>query len=232
MIAPKSIVLVVDDEAPIRRFLKAALEGQGYKVVEAATGGEGLALAGSHHPDVILLDLGLPDMDGLVVLRKLREWSQAPVVILSARGKESDKVAGLDAGADDYLTKPFGVSELTARLRVALRHAPEAGQPADPILVSGDLSIDLDKRLVKRRGEDVHLTPNEWELLSRLAKNPGKLVTQAQLLKEVWGPAGGDNAHYLRTYMHQLRKKLEDDAAQPKWLMTEPGVGYRLKVEP
>jgi len=231
MVDPKTTILVVDDEAPIRRFLKAALGSQGYKVVEAPTGGEGLALAASHHPDVILLDLGLPDLDGLEVLKKLRVWCQAPVVILSARGKESDKVAGLDAGADDYLTKPFGVSELTARLRVALRHAPGAAPPDSPVLSSGDLRIDLEKRTVSKGGGEVHLTPNEWELLSRLARNPGKLVTQAQLLKEVWGPAGGDNAQYLRTYMHQLRKKLEDDAAQPQWLMTEPGVGYRLRME-
>jgi two-component system KDP operon response regulator KdpE len=227
----KITILVVDDEAPIRRFLKSSLSGAGYKVVEALTGAECLSLAASHHPDVILLDLGLPDQDGLDVLKQLRVDCQTPVIILSARENESDKVAGLENGADDYLTKPFGMGELTARLKVALRHAHTNDQPEEPILQSGDLTIDHEKHLVLKRGAEIHLTPNEWGILEILSRHPGKLVTQTQLLKEVWGDAWKDNTHYLRTYLHQLRHKLEDDPARPKWLVTEPGVGYRFKAE-
>jgi two-component system KDP operon response regulator KdpE len=231
VVEPKITILVVDDESPIRRFLKTTLKSQGYKVVEACNGAEGLSLAASHLPDIILLDLGLPDMDGLEVLKKLREWCQAPVVILSARGREADKILGLESGADDYLTKPFGVGELTARIKVALRHTQAQDKREEPLFTSGDLKVDLAKRFVSKRGEEIHLTPNEWRLLELLVSHPGKLLTQSQLLKEVWGPAGEDNANYLRTYMHQLRKKIEDDSARPVWLMTEPGVGYRLKAD-
>jgi two-component system KDP operon response regulator KdpE len=231
MIEPKNIILIVDDEAPIRRFLKASLSGLGYRVVEAVSGAECLSLAASHHPDVILLDLGLPDQDGLTVLRKLRAWCETPVIILSARGNESDKVAGLENGADDYLTKPFGMGELTARLKVALRHAQSKNQPEEPIIRSGDLTIDHVKHLVLKRGVEIHLTPNEWGILEILSRHPGKLVTQTQLLKEIWGDAWKDNTQYLRTYLHQLRHKLEDEPARPKWLITEPGVGYRFKSE-
>jgi two-component system KDP operon response regulator KdpE len=231
VVEPKITILVVDDESPIRRFLKTTLKSQGYKVVEACNGAEGLSLAASHLPDIILLDLGLPDMDGLEVLKKLRERCQAPVVILSARGREADKILGLESGADDYLTKPFGVGELTARIKVALRHTQVQDKREEPLFASGDLKVDLVKRFVSKRGEEIHLTPNEWRLLELLVRHPGKLLTQSQLLKEVWGPAGEDNANYLRTYMHQLRKKIEDDSARPVWLMTEPGVGYRLKAD-
>ena len=228
MTQEKPVILVVEDEAPIRRFLKATLAGQGFKMVEAATGEEGLSLAASHHPNVILLDLGLPDLDGLVFLKRLREWSKTPVLVLSARGQESDKVAALEGGADDYLTKPFGVPELSARLKVALRHA---NPPIEPVIKSGILEVDQEKHRVLKRGQDVHLTPNEWDLLVILVRNPGKLVTQTQLLKEVWGPVGEDNTQYLRTYLYQLRRKLEDDPARPRWLLTEPGVGYRFRME-
>jgi len=230
MAETKTVILIVDDEPPIRKFLRTALTGLGFKVVEAATGVEGVSLAASHHPNVVLLDLGLPDIDGLEVLRRLRSWSQVPVVILSARDQENDKVAGLESGAADYLTKPFGMKELTSRLKVALRHSSTREEPDNPVLRDTGLEIDLLGRRVLRNGEETHLTPNEWRLLDILGRHPGKLVTQSQLLREVWGPAGGDNTSYLRTYMHQLRKKLENDPARPRWLMTEPGVGYRLRL--
>ena len=229
---PAPLVLVIEDEPQMRRFLRPALEGQGYRVVEAATASEALVLASSHNPDLVILDLGLPDGDGLQVTRRLREWSTAPIVVVSARGQEADKVAALDAGADDYLTKPFGTGELFARLRVAQRHTAsltlEAG---DPVFEATGLKVDLGARQVFRDGQEVHLTPLEYKLLTTLIRHAGKVVTHRQLLKEVWGPGSTDQTHYLRVYMGQLRHKIEEDPARPRYLTTEIGVGYRLKVD-
>jgi len=230
--ASKVTVLVIEDDPQIRRFLRATLSSQGYRLLEAPTGEEGLALAASHQPDLIILDLGLPDLDGLTIARRVREWSTLPIVVLSARGQERDKIAALDAGADDYVTKPFGVGELMARMRVALRHAarPEAGQADARYEVEG-LTIDPQRRTVTLGREPVHLTPTEYKLLALLARHAGKVVTQRQLLREVWGPAFEEQAQYLRVYMQQLRKKLEATPAHPRYLRTEPGVGYRLVDE-
>jgi two-component system KDP operon response regulator KdpE len=201
-------------------------------MLEAATGQEGLALAASCRPDVVLLDLGLPDLEGLEVIRRLREWSSVPIIVLSARGRDADKIAGLDAGADDYLTKPFSVGELMARIRVALRHAAPAGQSAEePVFQTGQLRADFSKRQVWVRNAEVHLTPIEYSLLAVLVRHAGKVLTHRQLLKEVWGARSEQQSHYLRIYMHQLRRKLEKDPARPEYLLTEPGVGYRLKYE-
>jgi two-component system KDP operon response regulator KdpE len=231
-VAIGALVLVVEDEPQMRRFLRAALEGHDYRMVEATTAREGLAQAASRTPDVILLDLGLPDGDGLDVTRRIREWSHIPVIVISARGQERDKVAALDAGADDYLTKPFGIEELLARLRVALRHAARvAGAPEEPVFVAGDLRVDLPRRQVFVGESEVHLTPTEYKLLTALVRNAGKVLTHRLLLKEVWGPNSVEHAHYVRVYMTQLRHKLESDPARPKYLMTEPGVGYRFKSE-
>jgi two-component system KDP operon response regulator KdpE len=227
---PGSLVLVVDDEPQVRRFLRATLPLHGYRVLEAGDGAEALRLASSHGPDLILLDLGLPDLDGLEVTRRVREWSRVPIVVLSARGQEPDKVEALDAGADDYLTKPFGTGELLARLRVALRHAAR-GEAAEPVVVVGDLSIDLAGRRVLRGGEEVHLTRTEFRLLGTLARHAGKVVTHRQLLREVWGPGSTEQTHYLRVYMAQLRQKLEADPMRPRYILTETGVGYRLRAE-
>jgi two-component system, OmpR family, KDP operon response regulator KdpE len=225
-------VLVVEDEPQVVRFLRASLASHGFKILEAATGQRGLIEASAHVPDLVLLDLGLPDMDGVEVVRRLREWSAVPVVVLSARGQERDKIEALDAGADDYLTKPFGIGELLARIRVALRHADRVGGAGDESeLVAGDLRVNLATRLVTVGGEEVHLTPNEYRLLAVLARNSGKVVTQRQLLKEVWGPSSVEQSHYLRVYMAQLRHKLEAEPARPRWLITEPGVGYRLRTD-
>ncbi len=225
-------ILLIEDDPQIRRFLRAALPAHGYRLVEAETGESGLTQAATRTPDVVLLDLGLPDVDGLDVTRRLREWSQVPIVVLSARGLEGDKVAALDAGADDYLTKPFGVEELLARLRVALRHAARAGSgSAGPLFATGDLTVDLAGRQVRVRGQEVHLTPTEFKLLALLVKHAGKVVTQRQLLVEVWGPGSARNAHYLRVQMYGLRHKLEETPARPRYLVTEPGVGYRLREE-
>ena len=222
-------VLVVEDEREIRRFLRVSLASHGYRVLEAATGREGLMQAVSQQPDLIILDLGLPDMNGLQLLEEVRQWSHMPPIILSARGQEQEKVHALDAGADDYLTKPFGVGELLARLRVALRHASQgAGDSAEPVFVVGDLRVDLARRQVFVRENAVHLTPIEYRLLTTMIKYAGKVVTHRQLLKEVWGPDSVSETHYLRVYMAQLRRKIEDDAAQPRYLLTETGVGYRL----
>lgn len=225
---PPASILVIDDESPIQHFLRVSLEAQGYQVVEAATGKRGLIEAASRTPDLIILDLGLPDMDGIEVTRQLREWSKAPIIVVSARGKEQDKIAALDAGADDYLTKPFGVGELMARVRVALRHAASSSDSGQPTFEIGDLHVDLSRREVTAAGRSVHLTPNEFKLLAVLVKHAGKVLTHRQLLKEVWGPGSGNETHYLRVYMNQLRQKIEADPAQPKYLLTEPGVGYRL----
>ncbi len=226
-------VLIIEDELPIRRFLKPSLQSHGFKVVEAVTGAEGLALASSHNPDIILLDLGLPDMDGLEVVKRLREWAATPIIVITARGKEKDKIAGLDAGADDYLTKPFDVGELLARIRVALRHAQriQRGGKQDPVFEVPDFKVDLAARIVTVRGKEVHLTPNEYDLLAFLIRHAGKVVTQKQILQEVWGPASGDQVQYLRIYVYQLRRKIEADPDRPRYLITESGVGYRLKID-
>lgn len=226
------LILIVEDEPQMQKFLRASLSAAGYRVMEASTGAEGLTLARMHNPDLVLLDLGLPDMDGMEVTKQLREWSRKPIIVISARGQESDKVEALDVGADDYLTKPFGTEELMARMRVALRHAARVGEDRlEPTLTIGELTIDLDKRQVFVAGREVHLTPNEYKLFAYLMKNAGKVLTHRQLLKEVWGPAYATQTHYLRVYMVQLRHKLEAEAARPRYLVTEPGVGYRLKVE-
>jgi two-component system, OmpR family, KDP operon response regulator KdpE len=222
------LVLVVEDEVPMRRFLRTTLVTHGYTVVEAASATEGLAMATQHRPEIVLLDLGLPDRDGIDVTRELREWSDAPIIVISARGRDDDKVGVLDAGADDYLTKPFSVSELLARLRVALRHAARGAGPADPIVRAGPLEIDTSRHEVRLRGELVHLSPIEFRLVVVLAKHAGRVLTHRQILHEVWGPNAGAHTQYLRVYMTHLRKKLELDPARPKLLLNEPGVGYRL----
>jgi two-component system KDP operon response regulator KdpE len=226
---PGPLILVVEDELQMRRFLRASLTSHGFAVVEAATASEAVALATSHNPEVILLDLGLPDDDGIALTRRFREWSHAPIIVISARGRETDKVEALDAGADDYLTKPFGASELLARIRVALRHARQAGGSAEPLLEIGSLRVDLARREVTIEGREVRLTPIEYRLLVLLAQNAGKVLTHRQILKEVWGPGHTEDTHYLRVYMAQLRRKIEGDPAQPRLLTTEPGVGYRLR---
>ena len=223
------LVLVIEDEPQMLRFLRPALEGHGYRMIEATSGREGLTEAATRSPDVVLLDLGLPDLDGLAVTTRLREWSRTPIVVISARGREEDKVAALDAGADDYVTKPFSVPELLARLRVALRHAARGDGDGSPRFTVGDLSIDLEKRRVTRAGEPVHLTPIEYRLLADLARHPGRVLTHSHLLKQVWGPASAQQSHYLRVYMAQLRRKLEEDPARPRILLTELGVGYRMR---
>ncbi len=228
----KPLILVVEDDPQIRRFLRATLAAEGYQFHEALTAAEGAAQAAARRPDLILLDLGLPDHDGLEVIRGVREWSQMPIVVVSARGQEKDKIAALDLGADDYVAKPFAVGELLARIRAALRRAAPAGQEGSgPVFRFGRVELDLEKRLVKVDGEDVHLTPNEYKLLQFLVQHPGKVLTQRQLLNEVWGPQHTEQAQYLRVYVAQLRRKLESDPARPKHLHTEPGVGYRLVVE-
>jgi len=226
------MILVIEDEPQIRYFLHTTLQSHGYKIEEAATAREGLAKAAALSPQLVLLDLGLPDRDGLDVTRQLRTWTNIPIIILSARGQEQDKVAALDAGADDYLTKPFGVEELLARIRVALRHAAQSTQEEHSTeFKSGNLRVDLVSRQVFFEDKAVHLTPNEYNLLSVLIRQSGKVVTQQQLLKEVWGQAYTSESHYLRVYMGQLRRKLERDPARPQHLLTEPGIGYRLHIE-
>lgn len=230
---PKSPqILVIEDDPQMRRFLRATLTSNDYDVLEAGTAQEGLKQIGLRHPDLIILDLGLPDMDGLDVTRQLREWTNTPIVVLSARDRENDKIAALDAGADDYLTKPFGTGELLARMRVGLRHAILALQGVDsPIFMTGNLRVDLSHRQVFVKDEEVHLTPIEYKLLLMLIQHAGKVVTRHQLLHEVWGPGYVTESHYLRVYMAQLRHKLEEDPARPRYLITEAGVGYRLRVE-
>lgn len=229
MPGPEPLILVIEDEPPIRKFLRATLIAHGYRVDEASTGKEGLIHAGMQPPQAVILDLGLPDTDGLDVLRQLRTWTSIPVIVLSARGGESDKVAALDAGADDYLTKPFGVGELTARIRVALRHASSTASTLEHVFEIGDVSVDLARRVVTKAGVEVKLTPTEYNLLAMLVKHAGKVLTHKQLLVEVWGPPHANDVQYLRVYMQQLRHKLEDDPTQPRWLLTESGVGYRLR---
>jgi two-component system KDP operon response regulator KdpE len=226
------VILLIEDDAQTRRFLRASLVTQGFDLLEAGTGREGLALAASRVPDVVLLDLGLPDMEGMAVIHQIRTWSNVPIIILSARGQERDKVANLDAGADDYLTKPFGVGELLARIRVALRKAmpAEEGKP-EVMYTLGKIKVDFERRLVFRGSEEIHLTPIEYKLLSVLIKHRGKVVTHRQLLKEVWGPSYIEQNPYLRIFILNLRRKLEDDPTRPQYLLTEPGVGYRLRDE-
>jgi len=228
MTAGKSRVLIVDDEPQILRFLRTTLGANGFDVVEAATGNEALRRAASDAPDVIVLDLGLPDMDGKEVIKKLREYSQTPIVVLSARAREPEKIEALDAGADDYVNKPFGIGELMARLRAALRHKLKSEGSA-PVFKLGDLSVDLVKRVVKRGPTQLHLTPKEYDLLRVLVQNAGKVVTQRQLLEAVWGPAHVEDASYLRVYIGQLRRKIE--AENDPLIENEPGVGYRLRDE-
>jgi two-component system KDP operon response regulator KdpE len=224
-------LLVIDDEPQVRRFLRSSLAAPGYRFIEAATGEAGLTEAASQHPDVVLLDLGLPDIDGIEVTRRLREWTETPIIILSARGQDQDKVAALDAGADDYLTKPFSLPELLARIRVAERHAERRGDKKDGVFTLGDLRVDLVGRVVMVGAEEVRLTPIEYKLLTTLARKAGRVLTYQQLLKDVWGPRYATQKQYLHVYMGHLRNKLERDPAKPRFLITEPGVGYRLKLE-
>jgi two-component system KDP operon response regulator KdpE len=224
-----ALVLLVEDEAQMRRFIRASLAAHGYQVAEAATGAEAIALATSRNPDVILMDLGLPDIDGIDLTRRLREWSRTPVIVISARGREADKVSALDAGADDYLTKPFGVDELLARIRVALRHARESERSDESPLSFGSVTIDFTRREVKVSDHVIHLTPTEYKMLSLLARNAGRVLTHRQIIREVWGPSYAGQNHHVRVHMAELRKKIEADPARPQLLLTEPGVGYRLR---
>ena len=229
MSEPRAVVLVVEDEPEIRRFLRSSLGAEGYRVVESANGERGSIDAGSHKPDLAIVDLGLPDIDGVEVIRRIRGWSAMPILVLSARAQERAKIEALDAGADDYVTKPFGVGELLARVRVALRH--RSGSRVGSTLAFGGAAIDFERRTAHRGGEEVHLTPIEFRLLACLAKHLGMVVTHRQLLREVWGPAHVEHTHYLRIYMKQLREKLEADPVRPQHLLTETGVGYRLMAE-
>jgi len=228
---PNPVVVVIEDEPQIRKFLRATLEGQGYRLFEAGTGADGVVEVGSRQPDVVIIDLGLPDMDGLDVIRRVREWTDIPIIVLSARGQERDKVTALDGGADDYISKPFGAGELLARIRVALRHTAGASHEADEAVFKvGDLRVDLLRRQVFVGDKEMHLTPIEYKLLTTLVRHAGKVVTH-QLLREVWGPSHMDQAHYARVYMAHLRHKLEAEPARPRYLLTESGVGYRLTAE-
>jgi two-component system KDP operon response regulator KdpE len=227
----KPLILLIEDDAQIRRFLRAALAAEDYRLQEAVTAEEGLAQAAARQPDLILLDLGLPDRDGLEVIRSIRQWGQIPILVLSARGQEKDKIAALDLGADDYVAKPFAVGELLARIRAALRRSSGRADGAGSVVRFGLVEVDLEKRLVLVDSREVHLTPNEYKLLQVLIQHAGKVLTQRQLLNEVWGPQHTEQAQYLRVYIAQLRRKLERDPARPRYLQTEPGVGYRLVPE-
>jgi two-component system KDP operon response regulator KdpE len=229
MTEPRATILVVEDEPDIRRFLRSSLGADGYRVVESESGERGAIDAGTHKPDLAIVDLGLPDIDGVEVIRRIRAWSPMPIIVLSARAQERSKVEALDAGADDYVTKPFGVGELLARVRVALRHAfhPPSGKE----LKFGSVVVDFEKRRAMRDGREIHLTPIEFRLLGCLAKHLGMVVTHRQLLREVWGPSHVEHTHYLRIYMKQLREKLEADPVRPQHLVTETGVGYRLLAD-
>jgi two-component system KDP operon response regulator KdpE len=224
-------ILVIDDEPQILRALRTILTEKNFKVTTANRGEEGLTLAAANMPDIVILDLGLPDMDGIEVCARLREWTQCPIIVLSVRDSERDKVAALDKGADDYLTKPFGIEELLARVRVALRHSTRINSNQTSIVEAGPLKIDLAWHVVTRDGEDVKLTATEFNLLAYLVSNRGRVLTHRSILKQVWGPADADHTEYLRVYMRQLRKKLEEDPDQPKHLLTEPGVGYRFLAD-
>jgi two-component system KDP operon response regulator KdpE len=225
----KQTILVVEDEPEIRKFLRSSLGAEGYRVVESPNGRRGTTDAGMHKPDLAIVDLGLPDFDGIEVIRRIREWSPMPIIVLSARTQERSKIDALDTGADDYITKPFGVGELLARVRVALRHAVrlQAGQ----ILAFGNVKLDFEKRQAQRDGAEIHFTAIEFRLLASLAKHLGMVVTHRQLLQEVWGPSHVEHTHYLRVYMKQLREKVEPDPVRPRYLLTETGVGYRLVAD-
>lgn len=223
-------ILIIEDEQPIRRFLKASLSNEGYRVDEAASGEDGLRMAAARPPELIILDLGLPDLDGQDVLTRLREWYTSPIIVLSARDQESQKIKALDSGADDYVSKPFGVGELLARMRTAMRHAHRVGPEATTVSI-GDLRVDLAARLVYRHGEVVHLTPLEHKLLVTMIRHAGKVLTHRFLLREVWGPQDSHENHYLRVFVASMRRKLEDDPARPRYILTEQGVGYRFASE-
>ena len=230
LLKPKPpVVLIVEDEKLIRRFVRSALEDEGCRVVEAATSAQGLLEAAASKPDLVILDLGLPDGNGIDFIGDLRGWSDVPILVLSARSQESDKISALDVGADDYLTKPFGVGELRARARALLRRQSRGGEAASPLVDFGAVRVDLSRRVVTRSGEAVHLTPIEYRLLCVLLANSGKVMTQRHLLRDVWGAGSVDSAHYLRVYVGHLRQKLEDDPTQPQYLLTETGVGYRFQ---
>lgn len=229
--AQEATILLIEDEPEIRRFLRTTLPAHGYRLREATTGQDGLTEAKARNPDLILLDLGLPDLDGTDVIRQVREWAQVPIIVLSARDQEQAKVAALDLGADDYVMKPFGVNELLARIRAALRHASRPADGGESVFVLGDLKVDLGRRHVFVSGNEIHLTPIEYKLLTTLIRHAGKVLTHRQLLKEVWGPLHVEEGHYLRVYMRQLRNKLERNPAHPRYLVTELGVGYRLRTE-
>ncbi len=232
MTAAEPLILVVEDEPQMLKFLRASLGAHGYRLVESVTAADGIAQAAARTPDVILLDLGLPDLDGLDVAARIREWTRTPIIVISARGQDEDKIRALDAGADDYLTKPFSVGELLARIRVALRHTAGTGSSAEPsVFRAGELSVDLASRQVLAGGAEVHLTPTEYKLLALLVRHAGRVVTHRQLLKEVWGPSHVEHTEYLRVFMGQLRHKLEREPARPRYIMNEPGVGYRLKSQ-
>lgn len=233
MFENRELVLLIEDEPQMRRFLRITLQSHGYRLIEAAGGREGLVHATTRNPDVVLLDLGLPDMDGLEVTKRLREWTNMPIIVISAREQEKDKIRALDLGADDYLTKPFNAGELLARIRVVLRRAATQGPaPQTPVFVLQNLRVDLAQRQVFLDDKEVHLTPIEYKLLTVLIRYAGKVVTHRQLLTEVWGAAHADEVQYLRVYMMQLRHKLEKDPARPRFFLNEPGIGYRLKYEP
>ena len=232
MTGARTHLLVIEDDPQIQRFLATAIDAHGYALTAATTGNEGVQAAATRQPDIVIVDLGLPDISGLDVIQRLREWFARPIIVLSARDKETDKVAALDLGADDYLTKPFGIGELLARLRVAERHlSARSGAPGDAIVRIGDVSVDLSAHRVQRNGAELHLTPIEYQLLTTLAKHRGKVLTHRQLLREVWGAAHVESPQYLRIYMRALRQKIEADPARPRWLLTEVGVGYRLADE-
>ncbi len=222
-------IVVIEDEPEIRKFLKAILTSHDYNPTFAETAKEGIKLISAHPPEIIILDLGLPDMDGIDVIKNLREWSTVPIIVLSARGQEKDKVTALELGADDYLTKPFSSAELLARLKVALRHAQNHSQQSS-VFEIGDIKVDLERRQVLMKGQEIHLTPTEYKLFTTLVKHAGKVVTHTQLLKEVWGKNSNENSHYLRIYTQHLRQKLGDNPMQPKYIFTEAGIGYRLKL--
>ncbi|WP_244848307.1 MULTISPECIES: two-component system response regulator KdpE [unclassified Caballeronia] len=228
MSEPSFTVVLIEDEKQIRRFVRVSLEAQQMTVFEAETGQQGLIAAATRKPDLVIVDLGLPDTDGIDVIRELRSWTEVPVIVLSARTQEEEKVAALDAGADDYLTKPFGVSELMARIRAHLRRRNQTAASETPVVSFGDVTVDLALRRVTRNGESVHLTPIEYRLLATLVRDAGRVLTHRHLLREVWGPSHVESPHYLRIYMAHLRQKLERDAAQPEHIVTETGVGYRL----
>ncbi len=232
-VAQQPTILIVEDEPEIRRFLRISLVNHGYTLLETPKGEEGLALLAEKKPALVILDLGLPDLDGVNFTKRAREWSSVPIIVLSARTQEKDKIEALEAGADDYVTKPFGILELLARIKVAFRHSDKVaagGAVEEPVFTTGDIKVDLAKRTVHLKGEEVHCTPIEYQILTMLVKNADRVVTQQVLLREIWGPGHAKQGHYLRVYVGTLRQKLEEQAARPKYLITEPGVGYRLRV--